>query len=85
MTIYFTDEDDERGGGETLQRALIGAATLAAVGGIAYLVGRKFIEEPERALISDAPPSTFRGKAGKDAPVSRTVTINRPRQDLYNF
>jgi uncharacterized membrane protein len=84
VTIYFTDEEDQRGGGETLQRALIGAATLATVGGIAYLVGRKLIEEPERALISDAPPSTFRGKAGKSAPVERTVTINRPARELYD-
>ncbi len=85
VTIYFMDEKDERGSGETLQRALIGAATLAAVGGIAYLVGRRFSEEPERALISDAPPSTFRGKAGNNAPVERTVTINRPARELYDF
>lgn len=85
MTIYFTDEADERGGGETLQRALIGAATLAAVGGIAYMVGRKLNEEPERALISDAPRSTLRGKAGKGAPIERTVTINRPARELYDF
>lgn len=82
--------DDELGrqdldGGERLQRALIGAATVAAVGGIAYLVGRKFADDVERSLISDAPPSTFRGKAGRGAPFSRTVTINRPRQDLYAF
>lgn len=35
--------------------------------------------------ISDAPESTFRGEAGKDAPIQRTLTINRPRQELYDF
>jgi uncharacterized membrane protein len=78
-------ERSERGGGDTMQRVLIGAATIAAAAGVAYFVGRKFIDDAERGLISDAPPSTFRGKAGKDAPVSRTVTVNRPRQELYDF
>ncbi len=78
-------ERSERGGGDTMQRVLIGAATIAAAAGVAYFVGRKFIDDAERELISDAPPSTFRGKAGKDAPVSRTVTVNRPRQELYDF
>ncbi|MDP8912007.1 MAG: SRPBCC family protein [Pseudomonadota bacterium] len=35
--------------------------------------------------MSDAPPSTFRGKAGNNAPVERTVTINRPARELYDF
>ena len=79
-------KQDEYGfGGEGLQRALIGAATVAAAAGFAYFVGRKFIEEPERELISDAPPSTLRGKGGSEALVSRTVTVNRPRQELYDF
>jgi uncharacterized membrane protein len=80
----FDEDDRERG--ETLQRALIGVAGIAAAAGFVYLLGgRKRSEEPGRALISDAPPSTFRGRAGKDALVSRTVTVNRPRQELYDF
>ena len=80
----FDEEDQDRG--ETLQRALIGVAGIAAAAGFAYLLGgRKRSEEPERALISDAPPSTLRGKAGQGALVSRTVTVNRPRQELYDF
>ena len=82
------DEDTgplDLAGGERLQRALIGAATVAAVGGIAYLFGRKLADDVERELISDAPPATFRGKAGRAGPVSRTVTINRPREDVYAF
>ena len=74
-----------RDGDGTLQRALIGAAGVAAAAGLAWWLGRTFIHESERDLISDAPPSSFRGKAGKDAPVERTVTINRPRQQLYDF
>ncbi len=88
MAQFGLDEtagEDDRGG-ETLQRALIGVAGIAAAAGFAYLLGgRKRSDAPERALISDAPPSTFRGRAGKDALVSRTVTVNRPRQELYDF
>ena len=76
---YRRDEDDR------FQQALIGAAAVAAVGGLAFLIGRKLVDGGERELISDAPPSTFRGKAGKGALVERTVTVNRPRQELYDF
>jgi uncharacterized membrane protein len=79
------DAGNEGFGGEALQRALAGAAAVAAFAGVAWVVGRKFMEESERGLISDAPPSTFRGKAGKGAPVSHTVTINRPARELYDF
>ncbi|HEX8442349.1 MAG TPA: SRPBCC family protein [Allosphingosinicella sp.] len=86
MTIEYRDEeDDERGRDNGLQRALIGVATVAAVGGIAFLVTRKLTESSEREVISDAPDSTLRGPAGRDAPVQRTVTVNRPRQELYDF
>ncbi len=85
MEDYRTDDERDRSGGDTLQRALVGAATIAAAAGVAWFVGRKLAEEPERELISDAPPSTFRGKAGKEALVSRTVTVNRSRQELYDF
>jgi uncharacterized membrane protein len=82
------DDDADRQdllGGERLQRALIGAAAVAAVGGMAYLFGRKFADDVEKSLISDAPASTFRGKAGRGSPVGRTVTVNRPAQELYDF
>ena len=78
-------ENGDRSSGDAIQRALLGAATVAAAAGVAYLVGRKFVEEPERELISDAPASTFRGKVGKEAPISRTVTVNRPGRELYDF
>jgi uncharacterized membrane protein len=73
----------DRNGG--LQRALIGAATITAAAGVAFLVGRRFAEQPEQNVISDAPASTLRGKAAKGAPVERTLTINKPRQELYDF
>lgn len=85
MSEYPLVDPQQRGREDGFQRALIGAATVAAAAGMAYFIGRKLIEEPERELISDAPASTFRGKAGKDALVQRTVTINRPRQVLYDF
>lgn len=80
-----TYEEGAASGGDTFQRALVGAATVAAAAGVAWFVGRKLAEEPRREPISDAPPSTFRGKTGKDTLVSRTITVNRSRQELYDF
>jgi uncharacterized membrane protein len=86
VTIEYRDGDyDERAHDGGLQRALIGVATLAAVGGIAFLVSRKLTEGAGRETISDAPDSTRRGRAGRNAPIERTVTVNRPRQELYDF
>jgi uncharacterized membrane protein len=84
VTIEYRDDEGRNGDGG-LQRALIGAATVIAVSGIALLVGRKLSEGPNAEPISDAPPSTFRGKAGRDAPIERTVTIDRPARELYDF
>lgn len=70
---------------EALQRALIGTAAVAAAGSIAWLIGRKLSEPSEDEPISDAPRHTFRGKAGKGALIGRTVTIDKPRQELYAF
>ncbi|HEY0313983.1 MAG TPA: SRPBCC family protein [Allosphingosinicella sp.] len=78
--------DGTRGeGGDALQKTLIGAATVAAAAGIALFFARKAMDPGEGPLISDAPPSTLRGRRGRDALVSRTVTINRPAQELYTF
>jgi uncharacterized membrane protein len=77
------DQRRDRSDAETLQRVLVGVAVGAAAGALWFL-GRR-VSAPERALISDAPPATFRGKAGRGAPVQRTVTVNRTRQDLYDF
>jgi uncharacterized membrane protein len=72
--------------GDNLQRALIGVATVAAAAGVAWFIGRRFVEDDSAGeLISDAPASTFRGTAGRNAPIQRTVTINKPRRQLYDF
>jgi uncharacterized membrane protein len=73
-----------RAGGDTLQRALISAATMAAAAGVAWFAARKFVEGTQDP-ISDAPPSTFRRRSGGDELISKTVTINRPRQELYDY
>jgi uncharacterized membrane protein len=67
------------------QRALISALGVAAVAGAVYFIGRKMMEPPQGPFISDAPPSTFRRKARNGALVGRTVTVNRPSQELYAF
>ncbi len=87
LNVEFREDEsvDEREGGASLQRALIGAATVAAAAGVAYFVGRRFIEDSERELISDAPPSTFRRPYKEKALVQRTVTVNRPAAELYAF
>lgn len=79
--------DSAGDGGESdgLSRALIGAATVAAAAGVAFLLGRKLLEPGEGSLISQAPPWTRRGRQGERALVGKTVTINRPAQDLYAF
>ena len=72
-------------------RALIGAGiAAAAVGaaGAAFIWGRKGTEGDD-GVISDAPPHVLRGKAkdsveGDDTLVGRTVTIARPRREIYD-
>ncbi len=68
-----------------IQRVLVGAAAVGAAAGMAYFLGRRFIEDSEEHLISDAPASTLRGKAGRAAPTRQSVTINKPREELYAF
>jgi uncharacterized membrane protein len=74
------------GESDAFSRTLIGAATVAAAAaGVAFFLGRKLMEPGESSLISQAPPWTRRGRKGEEAVVGRTVTINRPAQDLYAF
>ncbi len=62
--------------------ALIGAAAIAAAAGAAYVVGNKMRAPKNKKMASDAPASARRGG---DAPIGHTVTINKPRQELYDF
>jgi uncharacterized membrane protein len=86
-------DDDERGGSS---RALLGLGLAAATAGAAFFVAKKMGEQrdnqlPDGPIISDAPDHVLRGKAYEKARntsseeplVGKTVTINRPRQELY--
>jgi uncharacterized membrane protein len=65
--------------GSATKSALIGAG-IAAAGTAAFLLARKGGASGER--ISEAPDHVFRDAGGKSL-VGRTVTIDRPRQQLY--
>ena len=66
----------------TSQKALIGAAVAAGAGAAAFLLARRTADNAEdRPKISDAPDHTLRDPPG--ALVGRPVTINKPRQELY--
>lgn len=67
-----------------MQKALIGAGLAAAAGAI-FFAGARLLDRRDEPFVSDAPRSTFRGKGAREVPVQRTVTINRPRQELYDF
>lgn len=84
-----THSRDEDGDRTTTGRALIGAGIAAAAAGAAFLWARKMQgDDGDGEIISDAPPHVLRGKAadkaqGDDTYVGRTVTIGKPRQELY--
>ena len=65
-------------------RAWIGIGATAAVG-TALLVGARLFagRNDGKPLASDGPDYTARGRTG--LPIGRTVTVNRPRQELYDF
>jgi uncharacterized membrane protein len=71
--------------------AWIGAGLAAAAVGAAFLWGRKAMSSTDdQEVISDVPPHVLRGDAAKQVQgdetyVGRTVTIGRPRQELYEF
>jgi uncharacterized membrane protein len=70
--------------------AWIGAGLAAATLGAAFLWGRKAMQNDDDEVMSDAPPHVLRGDAarqvqGDETVVGRTVTVGRPRQELYEF
>lgn len=89
MITYEFHEDDEarrehedEGG---VSRVWVGLG-LAAAAGAAYYFGSKLLEGPDGPFMSDAPRSTARSKADREgALAARTVTINRPARELYDF
>jgi uncharacterized membrane protein len=71
--------------GKGTQRALIGAG-IAAAGAAAFLLARRSADVQDDGIdVSDAPDHVFRRKTGRyeEGLVGRTVTINRPRDEIY--
>lgn len=67
-------------------RALIGAGIAVAVGVGGFLLARRSADvHDDGQNISDAPDYTWRRKTGRyeEGLVGRTVTINKPREELY--
>ena len=67
------------------QRALIGAG-IAAVVGAGFLLARRSPDvHDDGNNISDAPDHTWRRKTGRyeEGLVGRTVSINKPREEIY--
>jgi uncharacterized membrane protein len=79
------EHGDRSDSGDTLQRTVVSLATMAGAAGLTWYLARKFVEVSERGTISDAPPSTFRHQGSGDELISRTVTVNKPREELYAF
>lgn len=80
------------GGNATANKALAGIGLAALAAGAAFFVARKMGEdEHDGPILSDAPDHVLRGRARKasvnaedgKALVGQTVTINKPRQELY--
>jgi uncharacterized membrane protein len=70
----------------TSQKALIGAGLAVAVGAAGFLLARRSADVHDDGVnVSDAPDYIFRRKTGryKEGMVGRTVTINKPKEELY--
>jgi uncharacterized membrane protein len=69
------------------QKALIGAGLAAAVGAAGFLLARRSADVHDDGLnVSDAPDHTWRRKTGRyeEGLVGRTVSINKPKQEIYD-
>lgn len=84
------DEEDQ-GGGSYVWKAVIGIGALAAAA-TAIGIRQKLVADrgdPNRTLFGDGPLSAARGGPSGDWDesrlVSRAITVNRPRQELYDF
>jgi uncharacterized membrane protein len=81
--------DSPEYGSSSQQRVWIGAGIAAAAAGAAFIWGRKSRDDNDHEIMSDAPPHVLRGDAkaavqGDDTLVGRTVTIGKPRQEIYD-
>jgi uncharacterized membrane protein len=76
-------------GSSSQQRVWIGAGIAAAAAGAAFIWGRKMKSDGDYEAMSDAPPHVLRGEAKasldtNETLVGRTVTIGRPRREIYD-
>lgn len=81
------DRRDNRSETSGTQRALIGAGLAVAAGATAFLLAKRSADSPgDGANISDAPDHTWRKGSARGDPnlIGRTVTIGRPRGELYH-
>ena len=82
-----TNRTTDTGGEEwSAARIVLGAGAVIAAAGAAFLFNRKAKDETMTdAMVSDAPPWTFKDKpkGDKGELIGRSVTINRPRQEIY--
>ena len=81
--------DRQESGSSPQQRVWIGAGIAAAAAGAAFIWGRKMRDDSDTDIMSDASPHVLRGAAkdavqGDDTLVGRTVTIGKPRQEIYD-
>ncbi|MFL6849549.1 MAG: SRPBCC family protein [Sphingomicrobium sp.] len=70
----------------TGQKALIGAGVAVAVGAAGFLLARRSPDvHDDGDNVSDAPDHTWRRKTGRyeEGLVGRTVSINKPKQEIY--
>ena len=77
---------DQATGSKGSNKALIGAGVAMAVGAAGFLLARRSADmRDDGEDVSDAPDHVFRRKTGRyeEGLVGRTVTINRPRDELY--
>jgi len=85
----YIDEDedyDAEGSRNSVERVLVGLG-IAAAAGAAFVIGTRLVTGGNPGPFnSDAPRSTARRKADRmGETAARTVTINRPAQELYDF
>ena len=76
---------ERQSGSSGTRGALIGAG-IAAAGAAAFLLARRSPDMRDDGVdVSDAPDHVFRRKTGRyeEGLVGRTVTINRPRDELF--
>jgi uncharacterized membrane protein len=71
---------------KTGNKALIGAGLAVAVGAAGFLLTRRSVDvHDDGENVSDAPDHAWRRKTGRyeEGLVGRTVSINKPRQEIY--